>query len=170
MKHRPCPPIIRKTVKWGGAAVTVLLVVVWIGSSALWRWPRRTPEWMGHGVVVRLLPGRVRVQIWEYVRLPPPKVWMDEAWTSKNPILAHLLFRVEDWVAINRVVSIPIGGAAACSLMLTMAAWRLDTLARRRAKLNLCPTCGYDRAGLARDAKCPECGRESIARYGHAVR
>jgi hypothetical protein len=29
-------PRIRKTIKWGGAAVTVLLAVVWIGS-ALWR-------------------------------------------------------------------------------------------------------------------------------------
>ena len=26
-------PRIRKTIKWGGAAVTVLLVVVWIGSG-----------------------------------------------------------------------------------------------------------------------------------------
>src|SRR5438105_2226695 len=30
MKPRP---VIRKTVKWGGAAVTVVLVVVWIGSG-----------------------------------------------------------------------------------------------------------------------------------------
>ena len=26
-------PRIRKAIKWGGAAVTVLLVVVWIGSA-----------------------------------------------------------------------------------------------------------------------------------------
>ena len=32
MKPHPPPHIIRKTIKWGGAAVTVLLVVVWIGS------------------------------------------------------------------------------------------------------------------------------------------
>ena len=28
-------PRIRKTIKWGGAAVTVLLVVVWVGSGWL---------------------------------------------------------------------------------------------------------------------------------------
>jgi rubrerythrin len=40
----------------------------------------------------------------------------------------------------------------------TALAWRLDTFARRRARLNLCPKCNYDRAGIAGDAKCPECG------------
>jgi hypothetical protein len=45
-------------------------------------------------------------------------------------------------------------------LIPTAAAWYLDTLARRRANegLNLCPKFRYDRAGLAPDAKCPECG------------
>ncbi len=40
----------------------------------------------------------------------------------------------------------------------TALAWRLDTLARRREKLGACPSCGYDRAGLAFSAPCPECG------------
>ncbi len=42
---------------------------------------------------------------------------------------------------------------------ITAAAWRFDTLARRRASLNLCPKCNYDRTGLAVGAVCPECGR-----------
>jgi hypothetical protein len=33
--------------------------------------------------------------------------------------------------------------------------WYID---RRRFGPGLCPTCGYDRTGLAADAKCPECG------------
>jgi hypothetical protein len=43
----------------------------------------------------------------------------------------------------------------------TVLAWRLDWLdarAARRARLNLCPKCNYDRAGIAKDAVCPECG------------
>jgi hypothetical protein len=29
---------------------------------------------------------------------------------------------------------------------------------RRRRRMNRCVKCGYDRAGIAADAKCPECG------------
>ncbi|HVU64865.1 MAG TPA: hypothetical protein VHC70_12870, partial [Phycisphaerales bacterium] len=51
------------------------------------------------------------------------------------------------------------------ALLATTTAWRLDTLARRRARrgVNLCPKCGYDRAGIAGDAKCPECGALPVA-------
>jgi hypothetical protein len=35
----------------------------------------------------------------------------------------------------------------------------MSLLSRRdAARLNLCPKCNYDRAGLAAGAKCPECG------------
>lgn len=34
---------------------------------------------------------------------------------------------------------------------------------RRRRRLNRCGKCGYDRAGLAGDAACPECGATSAA-------
>ena len=40
----------------------------------------------------------------------------------------------------------------------TAVAWRLDTLARRRANKLLCTKCTYDRTGLAAGAVCPECG------------
>jgi rubrerythrin len=39
-----------------------------------------------------------------------------------------------------------------------MAAWRIENIVRRRMRRDLCPRCGYDRRGLAADAKCPECG------------
>ena len=53
---------------------------------------------------------------------------------------------------------IPLWPVPAVSLLVTAFTWRLDTLARRRARLNLCPKCDYDRAGLGVDVKCPECG------------
>ena len=104
-------PRIRKTIKWGGAVVTVLLVGVWVDSiqeivttggeprpRGLWRWH--------HLGIACGLP----------------------------PVLACL------------------------STIATVAAWKLDVLARRRERLGCCPECNYDRTGLASDAKCPECG------------
>jgi len=44
------------------------------------------------------------------------------------------------------------------SAAITAVAWRLDTLARRRADRTHCPRCRYDRSGLAAGAVCPECG------------
>jgi hypothetical protein len=55
-------------------------------------------------------------------------------------------------------VGIPLWLPLAPTLLATAAAWRLDALARRRACAGLCPKCGYDRAGLAASAVCPECG------------
>lgn len=93
-------PRIRKTIKWGGAAVTVLLVVVWIWDGQL------------------------------YVN------WMSYREKSVNPIWQPL----------------------AVALLATATAWWLDTLARRRGRPGLCPTCQYDRTGLPPGAVCPECG------------
>ncbi len=47
-------------------------------------------------------------------------------------------------------------------LLTTAAAWRLDTLARRRARAGHCPSCGYDLSGLSAAGPCPECGRTRI--------
>jgi hypothetical protein len=40
----------------------------------------------------------------------------------------------------------------------TALLWRRDHIATKRARIGRCPLCGYDRRGLAADAKCPECG------------
>jgi len=47
--------------------------------------------------------------------------------------------------------------AAACSAV----AWRLDALAARNVAVHPCSRCGYERAGIAKGAKCPECGAEA---------
>ena len=147
-------PRIRKTIKWGGAAVTVLLVVVWIGSgfgrfgyidSARWFIVTRgavslfsfenRPLWPGDGKF-----------IFEY---DPVKL---SSWWFSTDKFGYAL-----------IVTIPLWPFLSAFSLSSAFAWRLDTLARRRAKLNLCAKCGYDRTGLigGKDgggAKCPECG------------
>jgi hypothetical protein len=70
----------------------------------------------------------------------------------------HLLGRQThsaDWQVWKAVIPLwPLPAALAA------AAWlfrRLGARALRRVKV-ACPSCGYDRAGLALDSKCPECG------------
>jgi ssDNA-binding Zn-finger/Zn-ribbon topoisomerase 1 len=56
-------------------------------------------------------------------------------------------------------IAIPLWAFAVGPVAATSAAWRLDTLARRRARLNHCPTCNYSRADLPAASPCPECGK-----------
>jgi hypothetical protein len=148
-------PRIRKTIKWGGAAVTVLLVVVWIGSG--W-WPGRVvlcysyAKWsFGFGDIGRWNPD------------PPMHGVKQELFVYKLPY-----FQVGLWGFGWRGISwsdwscaFPLWIPALLVGSTSAAAWISDRAAKRRelvARLNLCPKCNYDRTGLAKDAVCPECG------------
>ncbi len=153
-------PRIRKTVKWGGAVVTVLLVVVWIGS--LW-WQVSLD--CGHGVDVGIAGGRLAL------------AFDQEQWPSYPGKLAlhrrPQQMRKMGWGPEHRVdivltatqlgirgehYAVPIWMLASGGLLGTVCMIRFDSLARRRARIGLCPKYRYDRAGLAADAVCPECG------------
>jgi hypothetical protein len=144
-------PRIRKTIKWGGAAVTVLLVAVWIGCG--W-W---VAGYRANQLVVSLEPGVVVVISGPYLSDPLSMGWY---------AIPRGEFTHWTWGFVNastpesRVLFFPVWLFVAATLVPSAAAWRLDTLARRRAKLNLCAKCGYDRTGLRGGigAKCPECG------------
>jgi hypothetical protein len=152
-------PRIRKTIKWGGAAVTVLLVVGWVSSS---RW---TVTYSGGHIGraqwgVGLVCGTLMVQA-AWVRNPTPSA---EPWrcSPNEERLAWWFGRWHDGTGGEwfEILFVPFWVLLACSGPTTVAAWRLDTLARRRAKLKLCASCGYERTGLRGGigAKCPECG------------
>ena len=142
-------PRTRKAIKWGGAAVTLLLLVAWIGSG--WAWVSHHAEHSStdfyHGSVT-----------WDL---------FDSPVTSHRPGWSSGLVSGKprfDWVPKVRwdqwstLFILPLWIPASVSLAVTTAAWRLDAIARRRARLNRCTKCGYNRAGIAADAKCPECG------------
>jgi hypothetical protein len=142
-------PRIRKTIKWGGAVVTLLLVVVWIGSG-WWDvgWVSQKLECVdvGYGVVC-----------FERMRdcRPPPRPGLR---TERNG--QYFLHLGLTWYnhSDGWVLTLPLWIPAALCLLPSAVALRLDAIARRRARLNLCPKCNYDRAGIAKDVVCPECG------------
>jgi hypothetical protein len=146
---------IRKTIKWGGAAVTLLLVVVWIGSGwySLWR---MNPEGYTLGVIggravaahaPSAMGGFLSPTGWHFVRSSFSLQWSFSL--ESHP---------SEWY-----LRVPAWPVALLSAGATALAWRFDTLACRRARLNLCPKCHYDRAGLAAGAKCPECGAAQMS-------
>ena len=166
-------PRIRKTIKWGGAAVTVLLVVVWIGSG--W-WS--SPVDILSGSWIEMAKGRLLCGTWnENAALPADDAKRTVARIldldyiyggllgPKSPSL-HMFGQFR-WIRDGNdwILAIPYWVLVLAILPVTATAWRLDTLARRRARIGFCPKCGYDRTGLARDggAKCPECGSAPAA-------
>jgi hypothetical protein len=143
-------PRIRKTIKWGGAAVTVLLVVVWIASG----WA--AVGWYGEsGFGVRI--GEGGLQVGRYPTVWPGGASLPQGLTwDRSESAAFSPGFMSDGISAHAFV--PLWIMFAIVLAPTVFAWRLDARARPRARLNLCQKCAYDRAGLASPAKCPECG------------
>jgi hypothetical protein len=146
---------VRKTAKWGGVVATLLLLVVWIGS--VW-WQvgchRNIPDYGSRGAGIA--EGRLFV--------------------FKSPMMQDARVGGIQWVSFLTRPSfqfsfvfiptgpgywysaVPLWFPALLSLLATTAAWRADWKYLRRAREGLCTGCGYDRAGLAAGAVCPECG------------
>jgi ssDNA-binding Zn-finger/Zn-ribbon topoisomerase 1 len=139
-------PKIRKTIKWGGVAVTVLLVVVWIGSGWCEVGFHSTAWWimLQHGSL--------------YLERDPTQGW-NTAWYAYRDV-GPWDASARSWASLRDHWQCLIGLwiPSLCAALVTAIAWRLDTLARRRERINHCPKCNYDRAGIAAGAVCPECG------------
>jgi hypothetical protein len=147
-------PGMRTTVKWGGPVLTILLVALWRYSGGhvveLFKWDGWSIDTSCGRLHFVALKGKAHRPIWlgwnawrdhvnyrwdfEYESTPP-------AWT----------------------VYVPFWFPAAIVLFATGAAWHTDLRARRRARAGHCVICGYDRAGLAGGAACPECGTSIVA-------
>ncbi len=117
-------PRIRKTVKWGGALLTVLLVVVWVGSD--WRDAVYRNK---HGFI-RVVQGGVRV-----LRVGPGDTWGGpQGWSCSTHPLRFLW-----WPYVRRESSlvnmfIPLWPLALMTLMGSATAWWLDSRASRLAR------------------------------------
>jgi len=157
MKPRPR---ICKTIKWVGAAVTVLLVAVWIGSG--WGYfALKAPS----GVSSRIHNGELDVLV-RYSRppqgsglLPGGTGWVPPPTCGRTPFQLCSEFSWNEFFG-GRYVLVPLWPAPMLSLLVTLVALRLEVLARGRARLDRCQNCNYDRAGITSEAKCPECGNQ----------
>ncbi len=147
-------PRIRKTIKWGGAVVTVLLLVAWASSGAVY---------VLLGLYERCVIG---FHSGEFI-VDSAHWFAPFAGVDAGRYLGHGFTWPNSWLPhtgrsqYGRSIAIPLWMLVLLALSVTVAAGRLDDIARRRAKLNLCPKCNYDRTGLAIGAVCPECGAVS---------
>jgi hypothetical protein len=152
-------PRIRKTVKWGGIVMCVVMAGVWI-SSAWWY----VTWWRDSGTVIGIGDGGFGFDQILKSPIPPSSQGIHfgyQSWTF------HWWFRWEK-LPPERFVNIPIWTLALLAAIQAVFAWRLDTLARRRARVGFCPKCRYDRTGHPAESPCPECGAVP-ARSPHAV-
>jgi hypothetical protein len=153
-------PRIRKTVEWCGAAIAALLISVWIGSN-WWgvTWWTGNGGWYGvsEGQVFFCREPRLVDQenvTWWLGRSFGPFKW---GWTWWWPASDLYTICLPLWMPVLPVLAV------------TATAWRLDTLARLRARERACPKCGYSLAGLADGSPCPECGTTDAARHTTAA-
>jgi len=140
---------LRKTVKWGGAVGTVVLVVVWVGSPWISIWCHGPS-----GLYVEVDDARIGLGRDDARPLSP---WLQKpvvGWHSPKSIdwLTHRARGRPGWYA-----QLPLWALTLSTLALTIFAWHRDAATRRRLRWGFC-LCGYNRAGLAAGVVCPECG------------
>jgi hypothetical protein len=143
-------PRIRKTVKWGGAVVSVLFLTIWI-SSRWWHlgYKSRGGTWAVGVDAGTVVIGYARPGVWSnphgfLLRFLDPPLHFAWWFNSESQPLATW------WSVPLWVPTVPL-------LLATCAAWRLDAIARRRGRPGHCAACGYDLTGNT-SGVCPECG------------
>lgn len=152
-------PRIRKFFKWSGLVVSVVLVTVWVGSAYGW-----CLHLQRRAFVLDVFRGQCMYQTAQAESATRPTIDSTRPtivkWTRPSP-------RGFNWscnyggTPYWGYVVIPLWPFVLISIAITAAAWRMDTLAQRRKRIGGCPACGYDRAGLAADAPCPECNAKA---------
>jgi hypothetical protein len=135
--------------------VCAVLVGTWVGS----RW--FSFGWMGSSRTVCIY---VRWGKIGFTKIPPPG-WIEsrDGWhLVRTPAAFEWSF---EWFFFQgfRHVRVPLYAIALPPALASTAAWRLDTRARRRARVGHCPACNYDRRGIPAASVCPECGAPPTA-------
>jgi hypothetical protein len=149
--------LIRKSAKWGGVFLSIALIVVWIASA--WvrlDWRDYAPGSTQTELTALVAYGCVLIEVIDknWWGQPPTRVFH---FSASRPHFAWWGFYRSHQPGFDRF-RFPLWTVVAPAIAITCAAWRLDTLARRRARIGHCPACNYDRRGLPAASPCPECG------------
>lgn len=139
---------LRSTIKWSCTLLTVLLLVMWVGSAWWWGGVDRAPA-----SYVGMSAGRIGIG-W---REPWSITSMTGDW-----VFVRSSLRIQWWFEGRKVAS---GGTTFSTVLMPM--WPLVVLAAtptiwiwwhdRRSPPTGCRNCGYDLRGAAHEV-CPECG------------
>ncbi|HMN40149.1 MAG TPA: hypothetical protein PKE29_04840 [Phycisphaerales bacterium] len=149
-------PKLRKTIKWGGAAVTVLLVVVWFASNWYsFMWSGNQPQsWtlsIGFGDL-SWERGAVELE-WGSYPIPPENLGPKLRYT-RGSVGSGFSWSVG---RAGGMVWAPLWAFFVASALATGAVWWFDYRVRL-SRAGCCPECLYNRTGLAKGSVCPECG------------
>jgi hypothetical protein len=162
---------IYRGTRWACTLLAAALVVMLVGSR--W-WAVRFTWYNRSGVArdARVAAGTAVVGVWLPNVSPkgglvlepctywhtgwgfPKFSWAMAPWTCG--FLSYFRPTTGTFYGVTLLYPVLLTGVPAAAL------WRRDIRERRRARAGSCLACGYDRRGLAADAKCPECGAVPI--------
>lgn len=162
-------------LRWGAAGIAIVSLACW--ASTFWACMQVTHR--AHGALI-LMAGTFEFRnahYWEdvpgidlssVIGLPDPAWSFDSftgPWTPPDWARSHVwLPELERWPTrkgnTSICVRLPLWIPLAASTMVCAWAWRRH---KRLTRHGFCAACGYDRAGLAPESVCPECGNSVSA-------
>jgi hypothetical protein len=148
---------MRSTIKWGGAVLTVLLLIVWVASVRF-----EAGVLLSANTELSIRDGQLRCGERLPDRFYPPMQPTTKVWFHGPPFYHfRWWFAVYRWQVLPgaiKSVHAPIWFFALLTAVPTAMLWRRDC----KLLPGTCPKCGYDRTGLPANRACPECGSNTV--------
>jgi hypothetical protein len=141
--------LVKLACLWAFAALVLIFVGgVWI--DVVW--------WNADALRVGLSQGRFEI-VFDYRWRGYPSRWkFHYGWINR---VGPLLWQSDVHGRFGWHIAVPVWQVLLSVGAVTAAAWRLDVIAAGRLRKGMCRKCGYDLAGIAEGAKCPECGAKA---------
>ncbi len=156
---------VRGVAKWAGLVACMLTALIWL-SSPFWFVQRIRESYGGSlgGMTVREVGAGSGFVWFSWVEVPSRRSYLAERmtmeWRAQRWLTWRPTWRFENSAILRGLdLAVPLWMPFLAAALPTGWLWWRD---RRRARPGHCVACGYDLAGLAAGAACPECGASSI--------